>query len=175
MSEFAILLRGINVGAHNRIKMADLKAALEAEGLTEIQTYIQSGNVRAACSGDDEAVRKIVEAALQSRGIKKAEMAILSWKRLESLVRENPYKSYGDEWRKLALFLSAPLPNPQKLGGEYGVMKVIGAHKDVIYTLAKKEDTPGMKGMDNLEKIHKIPTTGRFWNVIEDWVVKQAG
>ena len=39
------LLRGINVGGHHIIKMADLKNLLETMGLDNIHTYIQSGNV----------------------------------------------------------------------------------------------------------------------------------
>jgi uncharacterized protein (DUF1697 family) len=39
------LLRGINVGGHNVIKMADLRAMFEAAGATNVETYIQSGNV----------------------------------------------------------------------------------------------------------------------------------
>ena len=39
------LLRGINVGGHHKIKMADLKSLLETMGLQKVKTYIQSGNV----------------------------------------------------------------------------------------------------------------------------------
>ncbi len=39
------LLRGINVGGHKIIKMADLKNLYENLGFTNIETYIQSGNV----------------------------------------------------------------------------------------------------------------------------------
>jgi len=38
-------LRGINVGGKGALPMADLRAACEAAGLTNVQTYIQSGNV----------------------------------------------------------------------------------------------------------------------------------
>lgn len=39
------LLRGINVGGHRSVKMADLRAALEGVGFNSVHTYIQSGNV----------------------------------------------------------------------------------------------------------------------------------
>jgi uncharacterized protein (DUF1697 family) len=39
------LLRGINVGGHRKVPMADLRAALTAVGLHDLSTYIQSGNV----------------------------------------------------------------------------------------------------------------------------------
>ncbi|MDR7001974.1 DUF1697 domain-containing protein [Neobacillus niacini] len=42
---YIALLRGINVGGHNKIKMADLKNLLESMGFKKVKTYIQSGNV----------------------------------------------------------------------------------------------------------------------------------
>lgn len=45
MTVYIALLRGINVGGKNVIKMAELKKVFEAIGLCEVQTYIQSGNV----------------------------------------------------------------------------------------------------------------------------------
>ncbi len=39
------LLRGINVGGHNIIKMVDLKSCIEGCGCTKVKTFIQSGNV----------------------------------------------------------------------------------------------------------------------------------
>src|SRR5260370_37587570 len=39
------MLRGVNVGGHNEIKMEALRALYESLGLLNVQTYIQSGNV----------------------------------------------------------------------------------------------------------------------------------
>jgi uncharacterized protein (DUF1697 family) len=39
------LLRGINVGGKNKLKMADLKSVLKADGFSEFTSYIQSGNI----------------------------------------------------------------------------------------------------------------------------------
>lgn len=43
--KYIAILRGINVGAHRKILMADLKKVLTNLGLKEVITYIQSGNV----------------------------------------------------------------------------------------------------------------------------------
>ena len=45
MSDYAILLRGINVGGRNKIRMAELRSCLTGHGFTDVTTYIQSGNV----------------------------------------------------------------------------------------------------------------------------------
>jgi uncharacterized protein (DUF1697 family) len=45
MTTYIALLRGINVGGKNLIKMPALKAAFEEDGFGDVATYIQSGNV----------------------------------------------------------------------------------------------------------------------------------
>jgi uncharacterized protein (DUF1697 family) len=42
---YVALLRGINVGGKNIVRMADLRACFEQLGFTRVTTYIQSGNV----------------------------------------------------------------------------------------------------------------------------------
>lgn len=45
MSNFIIFLRGINVSGKHKIRMPELKEVLFEAGYTNIQTYIQSGNI----------------------------------------------------------------------------------------------------------------------------------
>lgn len=45
MKTYVALLRGINVGGHNKVSMAELRELLSKVGLNKVQTYIQSGNV----------------------------------------------------------------------------------------------------------------------------------
>ncbi len=42
---YIALLRGINVGGHNKISMPNLKAAYERRGFKNVATYINSGNI----------------------------------------------------------------------------------------------------------------------------------
>jgi hypothetical protein len=42
---FIALLRGINVGGKNIIKMEQLKQVFDDMGFSDVKTYIQSGNV----------------------------------------------------------------------------------------------------------------------------------
>lgn len=42
---YLAFLRGINIGGHRKIIMADLKVMLKDIGLEKVETYIQSGNV----------------------------------------------------------------------------------------------------------------------------------
>ena len=45
MNTYVLLLRGINVGGRNSVPMSELKRFLEQQGLTDVATYFQSGNV----------------------------------------------------------------------------------------------------------------------------------
>ncbi|MCP3425742.1 DUF1697 domain-containing protein [Rothia sp. AR01] len=45
MAGSVVLIRGINVGAHHRVRMAELVAACEAASLGRPRAYLQSGNL----------------------------------------------------------------------------------------------------------------------------------
>lgn len=67
MTTFVALLRGINVGGHHKVPMAELRALCESTGLRDVRSYIQSGNLVFACAGKAPAVAKKLEAAIASR------------------------------------------------------------------------------------------------------------
>src|SRR5512139_1963727 len=54
MIQYVALLRGINVGGKNLIKMTALKECFEALGFQKVRTYIQSGNVLFATPRPDQ-------------------------------------------------------------------------------------------------------------------------
>jgi uncharacterized protein (DUF1697 family) len=59
------LLRGVNLGQRRRLPMARLRAVLTAAGLTEVRTYLQSGNVLARSPLDTAAeVSELVGAVI---------------------------------------------------------------------------------------------------------------
>ena len=66
-SRFLALLRGINVGGKNIIAKADLRQCFEELGLTNVRTYIQSGNVLFRC--DEKSVDELT-ATLQAGSIR---------------------------------------------------------------------------------------------------------
>lgn len=59
--KYIALLRGINVGGKNMIKMADLKAAFERQGFQNVVTYINSGNIIFNSSVDEASVKTVCE------------------------------------------------------------------------------------------------------------------
>ena len=64
MTRFAAFLRGVNVGGVN-LKMAEVAAALEKAGFTNVKTILASGNVLLDSRSGVDAVRKKAEKALR--------------------------------------------------------------------------------------------------------------
>ena len=64
--KYISLLRGINVGGQKKIRMADLNALYEGEGLENVVTYIQSGNVIFDSGhGGQREISAMLEAAIE--------------------------------------------------------------------------------------------------------------
>lgn len=63
----AFLLRGVNVGGHRRVPMADLRAVAETVGLADPRTYLASGNLVAGCTTDVAAAASRLAEALAER------------------------------------------------------------------------------------------------------------
>lgn len=65
MSRQIVLLRGVNVGGHNKLKMADFRSSLATAGFEGAQTYIQSGNIvltsTLTCAQTTDAVAEILQ------------------------------------------------------------------------------------------------------------------
>ena len=90
MNSYAVFLRGINVGGIN-IKMADLKAALEATGFDGVKTLLASGNVVLASELDPAAVKNNFEACLRKSFGYDAWVVVLTAQRVSELVDACPY------------------------------------------------------------------------------------
>ncbi len=86
------MLRGVNLGPHNRIKMDALRALYESLGLRDVQSYVQSGNILYRTSKRDlEAVaRQVEEAMLERHGIRTA-IVQRSCEDLRGVVERNPF------------------------------------------------------------------------------------
>ncbi|MGW2995759.1 DUF1697 domain-containing protein, partial [Streptomyces sp. NPDC001193] len=65
--KYAALLRGINVGGARKVPMAELREVLEGLGLTEVRTYLQSGNaVFTSPEKDPAALARELEWAIEA-------------------------------------------------------------------------------------------------------------
>ncbi len=111
MTEYVALLRGINVGGNNLIKMTALKACFEEQGFEAVMTYIQSGNVLFRAAGSSEKLARQIESAMKATFGCTTMVVLRSLEQMRTIVEHAP-KGFGAAPAKLrydVLFLKEPL------------------------------------------------------------------
>jgi uncharacterized protein (DUF1697 family) len=93
---YVALLRGINVGGKNKLPMKELSAIFGLAGCTEIQTYIQSGNVVCKASATvAKTLPVVVRAAIKKNVGHDVPIVIRTAEELASVARSNPFLAAG--------------------------------------------------------------------------------
>jgi len=136
---FIALLRGINVGGKNIIKMGQLKQVFDDMGFSDVKTYIQSGNVIFRTSERDKLkLTDRIENQLQNNFSAEIKTLVLTADDLTEAV-ENAPENFGTEperFRYDVWFLLPPtmmndvVPNLHLREG----VDFLQAGKNVIYT-----------------------------------------
>ncbi len=113
MPTHVALLRGINLGGHNKVAMADLRGVVTSLGHDDVATYIQSGNVVFSTEESDTAAlaAALEEAIAETTGVQ-ARVVVLSREELAQVVRDNPYSDEPSPKAVHAVFLSGQ-PGPE--------------------------------------------------------------
>ncbi len=174
MAGYIALLRGINVGGNNVVKMAELRAELEARGLRSVRTYIQSGNI--LCESDDaaETVAGLVGATLEAMLGRTIEVVVRSYAELERIMADCPYTPGSAEEGKrimLALFKEPVSPGTLETalrGGpeeaESGDAFTASEREAYLRFGAKLSESP--LG-DRMMKLKGNGVTTRNWNTMD--------
>ena len=92
MPTYIAMLRGINVSGHKIIKMEALRASFGALRLSNIQTYVQSGNVVFGAGNGSVAAlsKKIEQRILRDFGFS-VPVFLRTAKELEEIIERNPF------------------------------------------------------------------------------------
>ena len=112
---YAALLRGINLGARNKIAMPALRELFEGLGAEDVETYVQSGNVVFKSAGDAVKLKTAIE-----KGIRDAfghDVAVLLRTRaeLEGAVKRNPFAKDGRDEKALHVTFLGETPDRGKV------------------------------------------------------------
>jgi uncharacterized protein (DUF1697 family) len=109
---YLALLRGINVGGKNIIKMSSLQKLFEGLNLKRVSTYIQSGNVLFETTLTSEALlTKKIEHALTKQFHYDARIVLISHQQLTTIVKKSP-RGFGKDTSKYrcdVIFLKSPV------------------------------------------------------------------
>ena len=89
---FISLIRGINVGGHNQIKMEALRQMYAGLGYTCVQSYIQSGNVIFNTTEPDSLnLEKVISEKIYDTFGFKVQVLVITADELENALNNNPY------------------------------------------------------------------------------------
>ncbi|MDF2484908.1 MAG: hypothetical protein K0R46_1076 [Herbinix sp.] len=91
MTTYIALLRGINVGGKNIIKMALLKQVFETIGLLEVNTYIQSGNVLFKSEEAEDLLQKRIEQEIEKAFGFAVNVVLRTSSELEHIIMNCPF------------------------------------------------------------------------------------
>jgi len=112
MIQYVALLRGINVGGKNIIKMTDLRACIEELDFKHVRTYIQSGNVLFSADESDQArLTGQIEDALSTTFNYSSRVVVRSAEEMKEIVTHAP-QGFGSDpatYRYDVIFLKEPL------------------------------------------------------------------
>lgn len=170
MNTCIALFRGINVGGHNALPMASLRALLADMGFHNVNTYIQSGNVLFQA---DEAVREGISAEISARveaahGFR-PEVLVLELDEMEEAVANNPFPEAVAEPRSLHLnFLVSEPSNPdldalEACQKESERFELIGR----VFYLHAPEGIGRSRLARRTEKALGVSMTGRNWRTVQ--------
>jgi uncharacterized protein (DUF1697 family) len=160
------LLRAVNLGARNKVPMAQLRTLLEAAGYEGVRTYIASGNVLLDSPQKRQAVAADLERLIKDSFHVDTTAIVRTPKQLASLVASHPFGS--DTSRSHVVFLAE---KPGRKGKERLAAvdpspdRVLLAGADVY--LQYQAGVQGSRlSAAQLERILAVQATHRNWRTV---------
>jgi len=164
------MLRGINVSGHKPIKMEHLRASLESLGFSEVQTYVQSGNVVFKTAKISEAglAEKIAGKILDDFG-HAVSVLIRTPAELEQILKCPFAKKAGIDGGKMYVtFLSQPAPKSAA-----DILQGLAAKSEQFFIGGREIYLHCPEGYGNtkfsnnaIEKKLSMPATTRNWRTV---------
>ena len=168
MITYLSILRGVNVGGHKRIRMAELKELYESLNLGYVKTFIQSGNVVFQYKDMDplELAAKIKNKIKEVFGFDVA-VFIRTKEEFQKIIEKNPFKD--DEVNKLYVtFLSEkpitlPITEIERIKDESEKFIISGKE---IYLFIPNGYGRTKLSNDFFEKKLEVSATTRNWKTV---------
>jgi uncharacterized protein (DUF1697 family) len=171
MSVVISMLRGVNVGGHNKIKMDSLRALCESLKLREPQTHVQSGNIVFKADERDLArlAKRIQDAIEKKFGFRPA-VILRTTSELRDTIARNPFaKRRGIEPGKLLVTFLADEPAADACGP----VREMKTDPEELHLLGREifiyfPNGAGKSKLpwSSLDKMLKTSGTARNWNTV---------
>ena len=99
---FIVLLKGINVGGHKKVPMAELRELLAKCGFLNVKTYIQSGNIVLESHENIKNIENTIQKAIESYFGFKVSTIVKTREDLQRIFNNSPF---NNEKKKSSYFM----------------------------------------------------------------------
>lgn len=168
--KYVALLRGINVGGKNKIKMETLREVFAALGYKNVKTYINSGNVIFETDKPaDRAAAAAIEQAIQTKFALNIKVLVRTIDEIESIIANNPFAGQFETDKDLhVFFLDEELPAEKREqllsnNNENERFAVLGRE---IFCHLRVSVLDSLMGKDYIGKKLKVSATARNWRTV---------
>jgi uncharacterized protein (DUF1697 family) len=171
MPVYIALLRGINVGGRNLIRMEAFRSLCGSLGLGGVETYIQSGNAvfRDAAKAPAKLAARI-ETALESEFGFRPSVILRTTAQWKAAIARNPFAGRsGIEPARLLLYVLASDPGEEArekvraLPASPEELHILGNELYIYYPHGMARPTLSLPAV---ERALRTPASGRNWNTV---------
>lgn len=171
MTTHVALLRGVNVG-NNALRMEHLREMLAGLGLTDVRTYLQSGNALFSAQGMPDRLAAQIEQAVSEATRLPVSVIIRTRAQLKRVIAGNPFlkEPAGQALHKTlhVTFLAGAAPNSgvaalDKIQAGADRWHAAGAE---IYLCCPNGYARSKLNNAALERALGVPATTRNWNTV---------
>jgi uncharacterized protein (DUF1697 family) len=168
---YIALLRGINLGGANQMKMNDLKAVFSELGFDSVKSYINSGNLAfdTKKTSENKLIDKI-ESAVESKFGRRVHIMIREQHDIERILKNNPFDGQFESHKHMhVLFLKEPMPAEKAQLLQASALPGERYHVTdrEIYNLLPNGVAGSLLTKGFFEKKPVVPYTGRNWRTVE--------
>ena len=166
------MLRGVNVGPHNRIKMDALRALYESLKLEDPRTYVQSGNVifRTKEKSNPKLAGKI-QAAIQKKLGCCPDVVLRTTDEMRKAIAANPFaeKVKNEPAKVLVTFLSAEPPREAEMNlpNLRGFPEELHLKGRELYIYFPNGAGNSKLPWSKVDKLLGVTGTARNWNSVQ--------
>lgn len=168
--KYVALLRGINVGGKNKVKMETLREILSAEGFENVKTYINSGNVIFETDKtDDFKLAAKIESAIEKSFSLKIKVMVRKMSEIEEIIKNNPFDGQFENDKDLHVFFldeKLPTEKAEMLLANNNENEMFAVQNREIFCLLHVSVLDSLMGKDYIGKKLKVSTTARNWRTV---------
>lgn len=158
------LLRAVNLGARNKVPMAELRARLEAAGYGDVRTYVASGNVLLDGPRSAAALSAELESLIADAFGVAATVMLRKPRELAALVAAHPYGADTSETH-VAFLAARPAKAAAARLEVAGADVAVLAGANVYLRLPRGVHGSRLSGA-RIERLLGVPATLRNWRTV---------